>query len=107
LREHKRYRKDQRLRTADITALLAAGRPVKRPGLTVLARVNAVGTPRLGLIVPKRILPRAVDRNRVKRLLREWFRGNQARLGSRDVLIRVTGKTIGLAAIAEWLANQT
>jgi ribonuclease P protein component len=106
LSERKRYRKDQRLHTVDIAALLAAGRTVKRDGFTVLSKVNALGVPRLGLIVPKRIFPRAVDRNRVKRSLREWFRCNQARLGSRDILIRVTGKEIGIAAVDELLARQ-
>jgi len=49
--------------------------------------------------VPKRVFPRAVDRNRVKRVLREWFR-KQAGLGGRDILIRVTGKGFLVTEIA-------
>lgn len=101
----KRYPRRQRLRNADIAALLAGARPVRRPGFTLQVRANTLGIPRLGLIVPKRVFPRAVDRNRMKRQLREWFRGNQARLGSRDVLIRLTGKSMGIANLAVLLAE--
>jgi ribonuclease P protein component len=60
-------------------------------------KVNAVGFCRLGLIVPKRVFPRAVDRSRAKRIFREWFRARQERLGARDVLIRLTGRDVSLA----------
>ena len=66
-------------------------------------RANAFGVPRLGLIVPKRVFPRAVDRNRMKRVLRELFRGRQALLGSRDILIRVTATKPALAEIEQCL----
>jgi ribonuclease P protein component len=49
-----------------------------------------VGIARLALIVPKRHLPRAVDRNRVKRVLREWFRRRQDSLQGNDLLVRLT-----------------
>ena len=62
----------------------------------MLLKANAIGICRLGLIVPKRVFPRAVDRNRAKRVLREWFRGHQERLGSRDILIRLTARNIPL-----------
>ena len=68
-------------------------------------RANAFGIPRLGLIVPKRIFPRAVDRNRMKRVLRELFRARQARVGSRDILIRVTATKPALAEIEQCLVG--
>src|SRR5258708_14132333 len=88
LSPRRRYPRRQRLGTAAIASLLSGGRARKRPGINVLFRANLLGVPRLGLIVPKRVFPRAVDRNRMKRLLRELFRAQQARLGSRDILIR-------------------
>jgi ribonuclease P protein component len=50
---------------------------------------NECSRARLGLVVPKRYVPRAVDRNRVKRLIREWFRHNQGLVTGRDLLVRV------------------
>ena len=42
--------------------------------LLVLASKNPLGFNRLGLIVGKKNLPKSVDRNRIKRFLREAFR---------------------------------
>ena len=66
---------------------------------------NTLGMPRLGLIVPKRLLPRAVDRNQAKRALREWFRRHKTPLGSRDLLIRLTGKAFLVDQVGELLMS--
>ena len=42
---------------------------------------------RLGLVVAKKNLKRAVDRNRFKRLVREQFRQMQHQLGGLDIVI--------------------
>ena len=47
---------------------------VSNKSLLVLASKNSLGFNRLGVIVGKKSLPRAVDRNKVKRQLREAFR---------------------------------
>ncbi|HET7763885.1 MAG TPA: ribonuclease P protein component [Burkholderiales bacterium] len=101
----RRYSRRQRLGTTDIAALLAGGQALRRPGFNVLLRVNPFGVPRLGVIVPKRVFPRAVDRNRTKRVLRELFRTLQGRLGSRDILIRVTGSKLTVADVAQSLVG--
>jgi ribonuclease P protein component len=44
--------------------------------------------PRLGVIVGRHAWPRAVDRNRFRRLVRETFRLMQHRLQQRDYIIR-------------------
>lgn len=41
----------------------------------------------MGLILSKRIIPLAVTRNRVKRLLRESFRRHQQELAGLDIII--------------------
>lgn len=47
------------------------------------------GYPRLALVVPKRLAPRAVTRNRIRRLVREAFRLQQQRLGALDCVVRL------------------
>lgn len=47
-------------------------------------------TARLGLVVGKRALPRAHERNRAKRALRETFRRRRAALPAMDIVIQVT-----------------
>ncbi len=82
-----------RLRAGFRDGLLEA-QGFKRRGsfLEVLAKPNRLGWARLGLIVPKRILPHAVDRNRVKRQIREAFRHVQHELGDLDTIVRVVGR---------------
>jgi len=51
---------------------------------------NAVTSERLGIIVSKRIVSRAVDRNRLKRIVRETFRRNaDANKTPADIVVRV------------------
>lgn len=52
-------------------------------------RINGQIYARLGMMVPKRLLGRAVDRNRVKRLVRERFRRAQEAIGGHDWLVRL------------------
>ncbi len=46
------------------------------------------GGPRLGVIAGRHAWPRAVDRNRFRRLVRETFRLLQHRLEPRDYIVR-------------------
>jgi ribonuclease P protein component len=101
-----RYSRKQRLRGEDIDALLASGKGLRRAGVSVQTRANSLGCPRLGLIVPRRVLRRAVDRNHVRRVLREWFRLNQEKLGSRDILVRLTDKPGELVSVVAQLLTK-
>ena len=47
---------------------------VNNPSLLFLAKRNTRGFNRLGMVVSKKNVPRAVDRNRIKRQIREAFR---------------------------------
>lgn len=58
-----------------------------RAPLGLVCRPNGLGHPRLGLAIARKTLPRAVDRNRVKRLVRDDFRHNQGRLPAADLVI--------------------
>jgi ribonuclease P protein component len=101
-----RYSRRQRLRGEDIDALLASGKGLRRGGVSVQTRPNALGCARLGLIIPRRVVRRAVDRNRLRRVLREWFRLNQQQLGGRDILVRLTASPGELpSVVAQLLAK--
>lgn len=59
-----------------------------RGPLRLAARENELEMARLGLIVGKRMLRRAVDRNRAKRVIRESFR-QAGGLPTMDIVVRV------------------
>lgn len=74
---------------AQFEAVLASGR--RSGGRCFLVRVipnEGVGS-RLGLIVGKKVAPRAVDRNRVKRLIRIVHRQMAADLDALDVVVQL------------------
>lgn len=60
----------------------------------VMARPNQVGHPRLGMVIAKRLLARAVDRNRVKRCVRESFRQVLQELPACDFVVRLIAKPV-------------
>lgn len=66
------------LRRADFERLSKYGRTIHRDHFVVICRRNSLGNLRLGVTVSKRV-GRAVMRNRIKRLVREYFRLNRAR----------------------------
>lgn len=53
----------------------------------LLSRENTLGYPRLGMVVAKRNARRAVDRNMVKRMVRESFRTCKAGLPASDYVV--------------------
>jgi ribonuclease P protein component len=57
------------------------------PCFVILAKTSDTGHARLGLALSKRNLRRAVDRNRIKRLVRESFRLSRSRLPSVDLVV--------------------
>jgi len=57
---------------------------------------NDLGYPRIGLVVSKKVSKRAVDRNEIKRKIREWFRHNKAFIGSVDLVVNAKPVTKSL-----------
>jgi len=53
----------------------------------ILARPNQTNTPRLGLVIAKKNIRLAVQRNRMKRVIRETFRHQQHQLGGIDAIV--------------------
>ncbi|WP_295444633.1 ribonuclease P protein component [uncultured Thiodictyon sp.] len=56
-------------------------------GFFLLARINKQPKARLGLAISKRSCPRAVDRNRLKRIARASFRLNANTLPAVDIVV--------------------
>jgi ribonuclease P protein component len=83
------YGRHQRIIKTDDFSSVFRLRPVHRTQHFVLyLRPNPLGHARLGVVVAKRLAPRAVTRNLIKRMAREVFR--QASLGAVDCIVRLS-----------------
>ena len=79
---------------ADFDRVFAENQRARTDFVMVMVRPNQVGHPRLGMIVAKRLLARAVDRNRVKRCVRESFRQVLPELPACDFVVRLIAKPV-------------
>ena len=75
------------LRPSQYRALFKGGKRINSKGLTLIVKPNELQTPRLGMTIPKRLVKRAVDRNAIKRRIRESFRLYQHKLDAVDVVV--------------------
>jgi ribonuclease P protein component len=76
------------IKTDDFSSVFSFRKRVSGHFLAVHYQYNQFGWPRLGLIVSKKTARLSVDRNYMRRVLRELFRTNQHRLKSVDLVIR-------------------
>ena len=72
-----------------------AGEAFGEPSALVL-RMPAPDGARIGIVVGRKNLSRAVDRNALKRIVREAFRSQRAQLPSRDLLFRLRQRLKGV-----------
>ena len=77
---------------------------------TVLAIVNELDHPRLGLAIAKKNIRRAVDRNKIKRSARESFRLQQYEMTNLDIVVMArreaetaNSKTLQASLDKHWL----
>jgi ribonuclease P protein component len=107
---------------ADFDRVFAENQRARTDYVLVMVRPNQVGYPRLGMVIAKRLLARAVDRNRVKRCVRESFRQVLPELPACDFVVRLiarptpgdeardlsrTFQRAGQRAMAKWPAVTT
>jgi len=78
---------NDKLNPAQIKALLAKGKTYTTKELTFKYRVSAASKPRMAIIVSKKVLRLAVQRNYVKRVQRIHFSQHQHALGTIDVVV--------------------
>jgi ribonuclease P protein component len=75
------------LRPEQFAAVMKGGRR-RRDELFILYYLgNKLGHARLGLTVSRRTAPRSVDRNRLRRQVRESFRHHQTAIADLDIVI--------------------
>ena len=89
--------REARLRRAgDFAALRHASGRFGGRCFSVRYKVNTLGQPRLGLAISKRVSKRAVERNRIKRLVRESFRRARLELPPVDLMVMARDQASGL-----------
>jgi ribonuclease P protein component len=76
-------------RPAEFKHVYAGGKRLGNEFFTVNAQANGLTSARLGMSIAARILRRAVDRNRLRRLIRESFRVHQLILPALDIVVGV------------------
>ena len=83
----KGFRRKHRLLKHDVLSLLRDGARLARAEVVIKLNENTHTIGRIAIAVPKRILKRAIDRNRVKRVIREEFRHHVLRAVPVDMLV--------------------
>jgi ribonuclease P protein component len=77
------------IKTDDFSSVFNLRKRIANTHLVMRYRPNASNKPRLGLIVAKKTAKLAVQRNYMRRVLRELFRLNQYNLPAVDLVIQV------------------
>ncbi len=81
------FPKELKIRTnSEYEEIFGKSKRLSTEHFNILCAPNSLGYPRLGLVVGKKAVPGAVERNRIKRVLREVFRLNKSLFGSMDVV---------------------
>jgi ribonuclease P protein component len=82
----------------DFDAAYARGRRTASDFFVVVARANTADGPRLGLAVATKAVGNSVQRNRIRRLIRESFRLRQRELPAWDLVVSARKRARGVAS---------
>ena len=85
-------KKAKLIKTDEFSSVFNFRKRISAKYLAVHYQPNILGRPRLGLVVGKKIARLAVDRNYMRRVLREFFRIQQHEINHVDLVIRVQKK---------------
>jgi len=84
-------------RKSDFEAAYARGRRFGNGFFAVTAIPNDIGGPRLGLAVSVKNAGNAIERNRLRRIIRESFRLHQHELPTVDLVVSARGRARDVA----------
>jgi ribonuclease P protein component len=101
------FDKTGRLRKrVEFTAVAAKGIKLYLPDFIVIKASSVLSSPRIGITVSRKV-GNSVCRNRVKRLVREFFRNNRDLFPSADysIIARRGSISLGYAAVCQELTN--
>ena len=87
------------LHSIDYRAVLANKKRLMNNGMIAFIKLNQLQSPRLGLIVSKKEVSKAVWRNLLKRRIRESYRRNQAIVAGIDVVIMCKKQVMDLSRV--------
>jgi ribonuclease P protein component len=85
-------KKAKLIKTDEFSSVFNFRKRISAKFLALHYQPNQIGHARLGLVVGKKIAKRAVDRNYMRRVLREFFRIHQHEISHVDLVIRVQKK---------------
>ncbi|MDR2239683.1 MAG: ribonuclease P protein component [Zoogloeaceae bacterium] len=89
----RRLRGAYRLRKTDeFSSVFAFRKALRGRRFEMRYRPNSVAGARIGVVIAKKFVRSAVNRNRVKRIVRESFRLSRERLPHCDIVVRVTAR---------------
>lgn len=85
------FRDEYRLRKTDeFSSVFAFRRAFRGKHFDMLHRPNSSRTARLGVVIAKKLVRSAVNRNLIKRIVRESFRQFRMKLQHCDIVVRVS-----------------
>ena len=87
------FRGEYRLRKTDeFSSVFAFRKTLRGKYFDMLHRPNSATTARLGVVIAKKFVRSAVNRNLVRRIVRESFRLSRTKLPQRDIVVRVSAR---------------
>jgi len=76
------------LKTDEFSSVFSFRKRIVAPTLVLHYQPNQLGFPRMGLVVSKKVARLSVNRNYMRRVLRELFRTNKSNFNGIDFIIR-------------------
>lgn len=85
------FRSEYRLRKTDeFSSVFAFRKTLRGKHFNLLHRPNSAATARIGLVIAKKFVRSAVNRNLIRRIVRESFRLSRSKLPQSDIVVRVS-----------------